>query len=132
MHVGTLGDLARTFLRIEAEDKTSLSHPDLLVVAGDQPESWLPALNRLQVEGTLVALMSRCAAPGEFDFYSSVHSCSLRLILLPWYLPPRDRRADFILWHSVAAGVSQRASEDGWQWLTQLDSSDHDPHRRET
>ena len=132
MGVGTLGDLARMFLPVEAEWKASMPNPDLMVVAGDQPESWLPALKRLQAEGALVVLMGRHAAPCEFDFYSSVHSRSLRLILLPWYLPPMDRSADFMLWHSAAAGVSQRASDDGWRWLTQLNSSGHDPHRRQS
>lgn len=132
MGVGTMGDLARTFLTVKAGSKTSMPHPDLLVVAGDQPESWLPALKRLEAGGALVALMSRDAAPCEFDFYPSVHSRSLRLVLIPWYLPPMDLRADFMLWHDAAAGVSQRASDDGWQWLTQLDSSGRDPHRRET
>ncbi|HJU51275.1 MAG TPA: hypothetical protein VJ815_02965 [Acidimicrobiia bacterium] len=127
MAQGILGDLALHFLDPKPGAVRDTSKLDLIVLDGDEPSEWPPAMARLRAEGTLVALMSpRLTAP-VFDFYPQVHARSLTLVPLPWYLPPLNPKGDFAGWHAGASHVSRQllpktADASGWVWLTELDS----------
>jgi hypothetical protein len=123
---GMLGNLARHYLRPATNSGTNAPHPDLIVIADDDPAKWQSSMERVRSEGTVVALLGPHPVVSEFDFYSQVHARSLNLLPLAWYLPPSDPHGSFENWHEAAEKVSKAltGAEDssGWAWLNRTNS----------
>lgn len=126
---GLLGSLAQHYFPSRASVDSN-SGLDVIVIPGDNPAKWNQAMRQLRNEGTAIALMSPMAGVSEFDFYPEVHARSLRLIPLPWYLPPINPEGGFSEWHDAADRASRAvllpsANSSGWTWIVEPGSNDN-------